>query len=283
MEAAPDFEVGSSMIEPARAVLRECLQARIDEAQSAWLDGQLSALAADPSDRNLDIALGMAPRRLGKAALDAGADARRRLADLVPGWSLADWSVADAARVLLLAGLPAAGFAGRFASRCRSADVGEAVALYRGLPLYPEPEALEPQVGEGLRTNVRAVFDAIAHGNPYPQRHFDEHRWNHMVLKALYEELARILIDFARERRAAGRPVPWELWRCVGPFARGPMLDDLARALEGTNGRERGAAALALAKSPDPAAAALLDRAPELRDAVRRGECSWDTLGAGPT
>ena len=31
--------------------------------------------------------------------------------------------------------------------------------------------------------------------------------------------LARMLLDFADERRAAGRPVPAELWRCTLPFA----------------------------------------------------------------
>ena len=60
------------------------------------------------------------------------------------------------------------------------------MALYRGLPLYPEPETFEWQVGEGLRTSMRAVFEAIAHRSPYPKENFSEDRWNHMVLKALF-------------------------------------------------------------------------------------------------
>jgi hypothetical protein len=157
---------------------------------------------------------------------------------------------------------------------CRTADVAELVALYRGLPLYPEPASLEPQVGEGLRSNMRSVFEAIAHRNPYPRAHFDDHRWNHMVLKALFigaplapiqglderanPELARILCDFAHERWAAGRPVPAELWRCVGRFAEGGAIDDLSRALKSENVEEQRAAAAALAASPDPRAAQLL-------------------------
>ncbi|MCM5569407.1 EboA domain-containing protein [Burkholderiaceae bacterium FT117] len=283
------------MNEPVRSILRDCLRARLDEAQKRWLDEQLAAMTASPSDKSLHVALGMAPRRLGKAPLAPDAEALARLAGQVPGWSLAGWSVADAARVLLLASLPAEGFAERFRDLCQTADVAESIALYRGLPVYPNSDALERQVGEGLRGNVQAVFEAIAHGNPYARQHFDAHRWTHMVLKALFvgsrlspivglderanDELARIMIDFSHERRAAGRPVPWEIWRCVGPFARGSMIDDLARALDDGD-CFRQAAALGLAASPDPAAAAVLDRVPELRDAIARGELNWEALSA---
>ena len=70
-----------------------------------------------------------------------------------------------------------------------------------------------------------------------------------MVLKALFvdsalapitglderanPELARILIDYARERWAAGRPVTPELWRPVKPFMEDPAIKaelDRARA-----------------------------------------------------
>lgn len=283
------------MSEPARNILRECLRARLDAEQNRWLDDQLRSIAAAPTDKSLHVALGMAPRRLGKAALAPAAEPLARLAAEVPGWSLEGWSVSDAARVLMLASLPPEGFAERFRGLCQTADVAESIALYRGLPLYPSSDALEHQVGEGLRGNVQAVFEAIAHRNPYPRQRFDQHRWNHMVLKALFigsrlapivglderanEELARIMIDFSHERRAAGRPVPWEIWRCVGPFARGAMVDDLARALDdGDCFRE--AAALGLSASPDPSAAAALDRAPELREAIARGELDWSALAA---
>lgn len=259
------------MSEGARQLLRGWLRRQIDAAQNAWLDEQLGNLEEDPSDGTLAIALGMAPRRLGKADL---ASDLRGAREALPGWDPSGWSVVDAARVLMLSGLPADRFPQRFQKLCRTADVAELVGLYRGLPLYPEPAQLEPQVGEGLRSNMRPVFEAIAHRNPYPRTHFDQHRWNHMVLKALFigaalapiqglderanPELARILCDFAHERWAAGRPVPVELWRCVGPFAEGAALDDLLRVLKSDNQDERRAAAQALAASRDPRAQQLL-------------------------
>lgn len=262
------------MSKAAGKLLRGWLRRRLDAAQNAWLDEQLANVQENPSDGTLAIALGMAPRRLGKADLalepadHAAADAA------LPGWDPRGWSVVDAARILVLSSLEEKGFSERFRTLCRSADVAELVALYRGLPLYPDPASLEPQVGEGLRSNMRSVFEAIAHRNPYPRAHFDQHRWNHMVLKALFigaplapiqglderanAELARILCDFAHERWAAGRPVPAELWRCVGPFAEGPAIDDLSRVLKSDSIEEQRAAAAALAASRDPRAKHLL-------------------------
>ena len=71
-------------------------------------------------------------------------------------------------RVAVRRGRDGETFAARFSDLCRTADAAEAIALYRGLPLYPGPERLEPQAAEGVRTNMRAVFEAVAHRNPYP-------------------------------------------------------------------------------------------------------------------
>lgn len=276
--------------------MREWLLRQLDAERGAWLDAQIAALGQDPADAALDIALGMIPRRLGKAELAlTGADLAAA-DNAVEGWDPRGWSVTDAARILLLSGLASTAkpFAERFRSLCRTADVAELIALYRGLPLYPDPAALEEQVGEGLRSNMRGVFEAIAHHNPYPKAHFDDHRWNHMVLKALFigsplapiqglderanPELARIMCDFAHERWAAGRPVPFEIWRCVGPFAEGQAIDDLARVLASGETIERRAAALALAASPDRRAARLLQGVPALTGDISRSRLTWATL-----
>jgi len=284
------------MSDVARSLLREWLFRTLDDKAGTWLGDQITTLAAKPSDEALYVGFGQVPRRLGKGALGLSPDDLDAAKRALDGWCPGNWTLADAGRILLLSELPAAspGFAGRFRSLCQTADVNELVSLYRGLALYPEPAALEPQVGEGLRTNVRTVFESIAHDNPYPRRFFDLHRWNHMVLKALFinsrlapiqglderanEELARIMTDFAHERWAAGRQAPFEIWRGVGPFARAAMLQDLARVLASDDPLEQKAAALALSASPDPEAARLLRRMPALLGEIQGGRLTWAAL-----
>ncbi|HEX5091824.1 MAG TPA: EboA domain-containing protein [Burkholderiales bacterium] len=284
------------MSQAAGVLLHGWIERQLDPARAGWLDAQLAAVGRDANDAALDIALGLVPRKLGKAALELRDDDLAEARSVVPGWDPRGWNVTDAARVMLLVGGTggAKSFAERFRRLCESADVAELVGLYRGLPLYPEPASLEAQVGEGLRSNMRVVFEAIAHRNPYPRTNFAQHRWNHMVLKALFigsplepiqglderanAELARIMLDFAHERWAAGRAVPFEIWRCVGPFAEGGALDDLARVLERGEPVEKRAAALALSTSPDRRAAELLNHVPGLARDIASRRLSWATL-----
>ncbi|MEM1129838.1 MAG: EboA domain-containing protein [Pseudomonadota bacterium] len=217
-------------------------------SEAEWVEGQLDALAETDSERDLHIYLGFAPRRLGKADLDLTSEDLAQAGWARPGWDPAGWSIDGAARVLgLLTFKGPRPFAEVFKDLRRTADAAEMVALYRGLPLYPDPASLEFEVGEALRSNLKPVFEAVAHANPYPRDHFDEHRWNHMVLKALFigseltpitgsedranPDLARILAETAQERWAAGRTIDPEIWRLIRPHAAHPEVGPiLARA-----------------------------------------------------
>jgi hypothetical protein len=283
------------MSRPVTELLRFWLRRQIPETHASWIDAELAKIGSG-SRRDLEIFFGLTPRRLDRAALDLTADDLAAAREARPDWDPRQWTVDETARILALLRFSEAveDFADTFKQLCRTAEVGEAIALYRGLPLYPEPKALEWQVGEGLRTSMNAVFEAIAHRSPHPREFFSEHRWNHMVLKALFigsslapiqgldaranATLARILSDYARERWAAGRPVTPELWRCMGPFAAGDMVDDLARLVASKDSHERRAAALALSASPDDRAAAMLSHVPIEAMMVRTGSLSWDTL-----
>ena len=133
---------------------------------------------------------------------------------------------------------------------------------------------------------MQPVFEAVAHANPYPAEQFSETQWNQMVLKALFvgstlapiqglderrnADLAGMLIDYAHERWAAGRPVSPELWRCVGPFAGEGDSPTSPRCLRVGSERERKAAALALAECPRPKRPCCLETAPALAAACER-------------
>lgn len=219
---------------PAAELIRKWVLAQAGDEED-WLRQSLDRVASADQERDLYIFMGLAPRRLGKADLALKADNLAAADAACPGWSPRGWSIDGAARVLaLLIAPPTRSFVDRFKDLRRTSDVAEMVALYRGLPLYPEPESLHFEVGEGLRSNIRSVFESIAHHNPFPRDHFDDHRWNHMILKALFvesrlapvvglearanPELARILVDYAEERIAAGRHVPEDLWIPLRPF-----------------------------------------------------------------
>ncbi|MBA3518870.1 MAG: EboA domain-containing protein [Rhizobiales bacterium] len=283
------------MSQAVSRLLGDWLQRQLPESQFRWLRGELAKLDQG-RQRDLDIAFGLAPRKLGRADLALSAADLADADEARPGWDPRGWSVDEAARILALLefGGGAEGFAKTFMQLCRTAEVGEAVALYRGLPLYPEPEKFEWQAGEGLRTSMRAVFEAIAHQSPFPKENFSQERWNHMVLKALFigsalhpiqglderrnPELALILRDYAHERWAAGRPVTPELWRCLGPFAEGIMIDDLERVAGSQDPSERRAAALALSVSPDIRAPEILKSLPAEVALLRAGALSWENV-----
>ncbi|GHB25631.1 EboA domain-containing protein [Salinicola rhizosphaerae] len=265
------------------------------DSETEWVESQLNTLRQGASETTLHRFLGLAPRRLGREDLRLSVSDLKEAEQLRPDWDPKGWSLDGTARIAgLLAFQGPRPFPALFKDLVRTSDARELITLYRGLPLYPEPLVLTHEVGEGLRSNMRAVFESIAHFNPYPRDHFDDHRWNHMVLKALFvgsrlqpivgleqranPELARILLDYAQERWAAGRDVSPELWHCVGPFAETVnAYEALSRALDGSPA-ERSAATLALVAADTSTARSLLADAPDTLQLVAAGRIDWNHL-----
>ncbi len=276
-------------------LLDRWLKARLPADAGAWLETTAKALQSG-SDRDFYIAISLVSRKIGKSDLALSSMELAQAAAARTGWDPRDWSLDQAARVhlLLAQGNDGPAFTRRLDQLCITADIGEQVAFYSGLPLYPDQPRHVLRAAEGVRTNMKAVFQAVAHRNPYPAEQLQEDPWNQMVLKALFigisldpivgldgranPKLARILCDYAHERWSAGRPISPELWRCVGPYATGEMLADLARVLEKGTEPERAAAALALTSSPDPAATGLLWAYPDLSVAVSDNKVSWQAI-----
>lgn len=276
-------------------LLHKWLEVRLPADARTWLS-EAAAKLRNSGDADLYRSVSLVTRKVGKADLVLTSEELKQAAIAREGWDPSDWSVDQAARVflLLVSGMDGAIFLRRLDQLCNTADIGELVAFYRGLPLYPDQPRYVLRAAEGIRTSMKAVFEAVAHRNPYPAEQLAEPAWNQMVLKTLFigstldpivgldrranPELARMLCDYAHERWSAGRPISPELWRCVGPHARGEMLRDLGRVLEKGTDPERTAAALALASSPDPEATGLLWAYPELCVAVSENKVSWQML-----
>lgn len=234
------------------------LSQQVTQESFAWLSEKQKQISADVNVRVFFAAFSAVPRYTGKENLELtnsdlqAADRMRR------GWYPGDWSVDQAARTLLVLALPQEDMQKYLRSLDQiftTADVGELVALYQSLPLLPYPEQLRKRAAEGVRSNMTSVFNAVALHNPYPADYFDNIAWNQMILKALFvgsplyliqgldrranPELARMLIDYARERLAAKRSVSPELWRAMGQFADAEIVGDLEKVISAPNSIER--------------------------------------------
>lgn len=278
-------------------LLTTWLDRQLDAQARAWLAEQREALSTAPTDRQLYLAVSLVPRKIGKADLELEAGDLEAALVARPHWRPVDWSVDQAARLALVLTAGAAepeAFVRRMEQLFRTADVGELAAFYRGLPLYPEPEAFVARAAEGCRTNMKAVFQGVAHHNPFPAERFDEVAWNHMVLKSIFidsplhpiyglddrqnPELTRMLCDYAHERWAASRTITPELWRCTSRYATDDTITDLKRVLASADPLEQRAGALALAASPHSGAAEALADHEALRAEIETGALTWASL-----
>lgn len=269
------------------------------QGDKAWFQAQCEALRGNEGrTRILYTAIGLIPRKLGKTDLQLTDDDRQAAAAAVAGWDPTGYSVDMAARLVLVltAYDGSESFFETFDTLWRTADVGEQVIFSRGLPLYPDAERFLWRATDGCRTNIKAVFEGIAHRNPYPAAYFDEVAFNQLCLKALFvgsnlyqiqdldtrhnPALARMMTDYAFERWAASRNVSPELWRCVAPHPDARCLDALSKALVSDDHLTRQAAALACSRSGDDGARSLLSGHPELENEVRHGRISWGQLAS---
>lgn len=263
-----------------------------------WLQEKAAQLNTQGSNA-LAVAFAAMPRKAGKAIVDISAENAAAFAAIRPHFTVNQWSIDRLCRVWLLLQLNTddeAVYVRRIETLFPAAEMNELVALYSALPLLAYPEAWRGRCAEGIRSNIGPVLEAIICNNPYPSEQLPDGAWNQLVLKAFFTEkridqiigldgranvaLADTLIDFARERRAAGREVPPMLWRCVAPFISAENIRDVEGALYSTETNERAAAALALSQSSLPEAKALLQKNNELTAEVHSGALSWKSLAA---
>ena len=266
----------------------------VTEEGFTWLEEKRQQISRGATERVFFTAFSAVPRYTGKKDLELTAEDVQTAEDIRIGWSPCHWSVDQVGRTLLLLALPhnnVTSYVRSLEQLFTTADVGELIALYQSLPLLPYPELHLARAAEGIRSNMTAVFNAVALHNPYPADYFDPPAWNQMILKAVFvgsplhliwgldrranPELAHMLIDYTHERWAAKRSVTPELWRLVGRFADALIAADLEKVLNEPDSAQQEAAALACCESPSPKAQDLLARRPDLQSMIQEGRLTW--------
>lgn len=198
--------------------LRTALATELPPSAASWLAVATRRVHDDPTA--IRVVFPTVGRHCGRARLHVE--------------PLAGWTCDDAVRAVLLVDLTLTGdaLAGEIGDLYRYGDAAERRAVLRALPLLDVDDRLVWVVEDALRTNdTRLVAAALG---PYASRWLDQAVWRHGVLKCLFVgvpldavadlatradvELARMCVDYARERTAAGRPVPHDLRRVLSAF-----------------------------------------------------------------
>jgi hypothetical protein len=273
-------------------VIDRLLRARVPEDARRWLAGATQEIASGVDDLRFTSLLSLASRPTPRAALEPNADEREACSEALVGWNPERWQLLETVRAALILARPDLQQPGCIAAledAFLCADAGELCALYRALPLLPDPARFATRMGEACRSNMAPVFEAAAFDNPFPSRHFDDIAWRQLVIKAVFieaplwrvfeldarldPELARMTLDFIDERRSAGRSVQPQAWLCLGEHADERGIESIAQELRGQDATGRGAAAFALARTGEVARLSDLlpaERDEETRDALAR-------------
>jgi hypothetical protein len=199
----------------------------------AWLcqQGDINNKAA------FNAAFVMMSRKIGKVRVTITPEQAEELNTIRNGFTIEGWTADRLSRVYLLSQASATDKERYFAvieGLFLAGEMNELVALYSALPILAYANEWVKRCAEGIRSNIGTVLEAIMYHNPYPAENLNEAAWNQLVMKAIFTEkqlnqitglnernnpeLARILMDFARERGAAGRTVMPVLWHLATPF-----------------------------------------------------------------
>ena len=250
--SSPHRHLSPAAIPQAIELLSAWLKTRLPIDAFAWFDNELRGLQTQPEQARWFKALGMAPRKLGKADLQPSQVELQAAQTLRQGLDPTEWSVDQTARIAFTLAFyqgDEAGFVQHVAMLIDTSEINELLAIFRGFALFPHPQASEPKAREAIRSTMRPVYEAMSHRNPYPFEFFDEAAWNQMIVKAFFldssiwqiqgvderynADLSEILISLVQERWAAGRFIAPEIWRCAVPHANAEGVAVILQALAG--------------------------------------------------
>ncbi len=273
-------------------ILASILQKQLTQTEWKWLKEKTTA-----SPFELMTGFVAVPRIIAREMTQPTPAQAQELTDILPGFSILNWTTVRLSRVWLLTCLDASdeqAYTRHIETLFDTAEMNELAALYSALPLLAYSQKWLFRATEAVRSNVGDVFDALVMNNPYPAGYFDEAAWNQLVLKTIFGDkpihrivglaersnanLARMLSDFAHERWAAGRSVAPETWRLTPEFMDEGLLADMQHLFASPNPDDQKAAALACFYSKNTSAQALLDEHKNLKQQIERKQLSWADL-----
>jgi len=214
----------------------------------AWLEDALAEVAAQPAA--IRMRFPSVGREVGREPLDPDRDPD----------DVHAWTIDDAARTLLLAGL-GEGVADELGELYRYGDAAERRGLLRALPYLEIGERAIGLVDDAIRSNDTRLISAAL--GPYATAYLDPAGYDQAILKCVFvgvpiapldgleeratPDAARMLAAFVHERVAASRDIPAEVWRVIDRFPPEAELRAIEAELEGPYADRRQAAEHALA------------------------------------
>ncbi|WP_210415141.1 EboA domain-containing protein [Leptospira biflexa] len=283
------ISIVASMFPSYSSILYQVLQDHTTQEEIQWLDSipKTDSLA-------LMTSFVKTPRFIQKTTIQKTS---QNLIPEIPGFQVEHWNLVRLSRVWLLtfvSDFPKDQCIQTIETLFDTAELNELVALFSALPLLPFPEVWLPKATDAVRSNMGFVFDAIAIQNPFPFQYFSELAWNQLVLKTIFNakpieliyglierknlNLAFSIIDFVKERWAAGRDVPANVWQLVSLYVSESEISLIERLFLSEKEEDQIAASLICSESNWNSFQSLFIKYPKYKEEIQKRKWDWSKL-----
>jgi hypothetical protein len=280
-----------------KELFAKIIEKNINPDAYIWLLDKASQSVEANNNSQLNLTFTAIPRKTGKKEIVVEESDMNQIHQLIPGFSVQNWTIDRLSRVWLLMQLEAdekANYIRRIENLFLQAEMNEQVALYSSLPFLAYPQEWIFRCSEGIRNNIGTVQEAVMYQNPYPSKYLDEPAWNQLVMKAFFADkdvcrifglderanknLALIIFDYINERWAAHRAVNPQLWRLTGKFIDESNFFMVEKLFKDNDRMNQKAAALVCVDNNYEPARLLLQNYPKLESDIRNNVLTWNTL-----
>jgi len=223
--------------------IQAIIQSKLSESELNWFESNI----VFENNAQFFQTFGLISRKIPPTIPEWTIQEKTLLEELYPGFTQSNWDLQQLCRSLLMTHLSLHKNIEIVKNLAEMAAIKELICLYKGLYFLNNAQDFVLLVQEGIRTNMVAVFDAIALGNPFAAKYLPIDAWNQLVLKAVFmgrplyqiidldlrknEKLALIVHDYIHERWSAGRLVSPEIWRLVAGYVNQEIAVDLVNAI----------------------------------------------------